>query len=94
MVYTSTKGLFDDHTYPATTSELIESYGDRRLKLAGGNETVADALSVMGQETFESAEEARYAVYAGVSSTGIGREGYTDREPTPPGTSGHEMQSL
>ncbi len=94
MVYMTTYGLFDDHTYPATTSDLIDSYGDRRLQLAGGSETVGDALDVMGDETFETAEEARYAVYAGVSSVGIGREGYTDRDPTPPGTDGHEMVSF
>ncbi len=89
MCYTSTNTLFDDHSYPATTSDLIDSYGEQTLELAGGSQTVGDALDVAGEETFESAEEARYAVYAGLGSEAIGRVGYTDRDPEPPGTDGH-----
>lgn len=93
-MYTSTDGLFDDHTYPATTDELIDSYGEKRLELADGTQTIGDALSVAGEETFRSAEEARYAVYAGLSSDAIGRKGYTDRDPEPPGTTGHDLVSF
>ncbi len=94
MVYTSTNALFDDHAYPATTSELIENYGEQQLELANGTETVADVLEVLGQETFESAEEARYAVYTGLSSAAIGRVGYSDRDPTPPGCDGQPPVSF
>lgn len=89
MCYTSTNALFDDHSYPATTSDLIDSYGEQTLELAGGSQTVGDVLGVAGEETFESAEEARYAIYAGLGSEAIGRVGYTDRDPEPPGTDGH-----
>jgi hypothetical protein len=37
MVYTSTNALFDDHAYPTTTRELIESHGEHRLELADGS---------------------------------------------------------
>lgn len=94
MVYTSTDALFDEHTYPTTTGELIESYGQEELQLADGSQTVEDVLSVLGQETFESAEEARYAVYTGLSSAAIGRVGYSDRDPTPPGCDGQPPVSF
>lgn len=89
MVYTNTSRLFEEHTYPTTTSELVETYGEEQLQLANGSQTVADVLAPFGQETFESPEEARYAVYAGLSSAAIGRVGYSDRDPTPPGCDGH-----
>ena len=96
MVYTSTDDLFDDGSYPMTTDELIDEYGDHELELPNGSEEIADVLAVMGHdpETFENAEEARYAVYAGLSSKAIGREGYTDRDPEPPGTEGHDLVSF
>ncbi|KYH26908.1 hypothetical protein HAPAU_07960 [Halalkalicoccus paucihalophilus] len=89
MCYTSTGALFEDESYPATTSDLIDRYGEQTLELAGGSQTVGEVLSVAGDETFESAEEARYAIYAGLGSEAIGRVGYTDRDPEPPGTNGH-----
>lgn len=94
MVYTNTNALFEEHAYPATTSELIDNYGDEELELPDGTETVADVLGVLGQETFESAEEARYAVYTGLSSAAIGRVGYSDRDPTPPGCDGQPPVSF
>lgn len=89
MCYTSTGTLFEDQSYPATTRDLIENYGEERIELADGSQTIGDALGVAGSETFENAEEARYAVYAGLGSEAIGRKGYTDRDPEPPGTDGH-----
>lgn len=88
MCYTSTGALFEDESYPTTTSDLIDRYGERTLELAGGSQTVGEVLSVASEETFESAEEARYAIYAGLSSEAIGRVGYSDRDPDPPGTDG------
>lgn len=88
MCYTSTGTLFEDESYPTTTRELIDRHGEQTLELAGGSQTVGEVLSVAGDETFESAEEARYAVYAGLGSEAIGRVGYTDRDPDPPGTDG------
>lgn len=89
MCYTSTNALFDEHSYPTTTGDLIDSYGEETLELAGGSQTVGEVLEVAGDETFESAEEARYAIYAGLGSEAIGREGYSDRDPDPPGTDGN-----
>ena len=86
MQFKRIDALIDAHEYPATTAELIEAYGDSRIELQNGTETVADVLGRVDGETFESAEEARFAVYAAVSDKAIGRVGYSDRDPTPLGS--------
>ena len=93
MVYTNTGDLFDDYRYPATTADLIERYGDDEITLPEGTQRIGEILSLT-DETFQSAEEARYAIYAGLSSRAIGRKGYTDRDPTPPGTDGPDPVSF
>ncbi len=86
MILNGTGELIDAHEYPATTEELIEAYGERRLELQNGTETVAEVLERLDTETFESPEEARFAVYSAVSQKAIGRVGYSDRDPTPLGS--------
>ena len=86
MLLNGTGAVIDDHEYPATTEEMIEQYGDRTLELPNGSETVADVLSRLESETFESPEEARFAVYSAVSDKAVGRVGYSDRDPTPVGS--------
>ncbi len=86
MQLNRTDALVDAHEYPATTEELIEAYGDRRLELQNGSETVGEVLARLENETFESAEEAVAAIYSAVSDKAIGRVGYSDRDPTPPGS--------
>jgi hypothetical protein len=78
----------DAHTYPATTDELIEAYGDLELQLPNGTETLGDALAHMPSETFRNEEEARFTAYSAVSSKAIGRKGYSDRDPVCPGEDG------
>ncbi|ELY36178.1 DUF5789 family protein [Natronorubrum tibetense] len=86
MLLNGTGDVIDDHEYPATTEEMIEQYGDRTLELPNGSETVADVLARLESETFESPEEARFAVYGAVSDKAVGRVGYSDRDPTPVGS--------
>jgi len=86
MILNGTGELIDAHEYPATTDELIEAYGERRLELQNGTETVAEVLGRLDTETFESPEDARFAVYSAVSEKAIGRVGYSDRDPTPLGS--------
>lgn len=81
-----TDARLEAHEYPATTEELIEAYGDHRLELQNGSETVAEVLGRLESETFESAEEARFTMYSAVSRKAIGRVGYSDRDPTPLGS--------
>ncbi|SDK37249.1 DUF5789 family protein [Natronorubrum texcoconense] len=86
MLLNGTGDVIDDHEYPATTEEMIDQYGDRTLELPNGSETVADVLARLESETFESPEEARFAVYSAVSDKAVGRVGYSDRDPTPVGS--------
>lgn len=86
MQLNRTDALVDAHEYPATTEELIEAYGDYRLELQNGSETVGEVLARLENETFESAEEVSVAIYSAVSNKAIGRVGYSDRDPTPPGS--------
>ncbi|WIV66691.1 DUF5789 family protein [Natrialbaceae archaeon AArc-T1-2] len=86
MMLNGTGEVIDDHEYPATTEELIEAYGDRSLELPNGTETVGEVLARLDSETFESPEEARFAVQCAVSNKAVGRVGYSDRDPTPLGS--------
>ncbi|RQH00808.1 DUF5789 family protein [Natrarchaeobius oligotrophus] len=86
MLLNGTGEVIDDHDYPATTDELIEAYGDRVLELPNGTESVEDVLARLESETFETPEDARFAVYTAVSRKAIGRVGYSDRDPTPVGS--------
>ncbi|AGN00196.1 hypothetical protein L593_01215 [Salinarchaeum sp. Harcht-Bsk1] len=86
MIPTATDAGIDDEQYPLTTQEFLERFGDVELELANGTERIGDALDRMDDETYESALDARFAVYAAVSHRAVGRRFYSDRDPTPPGS--------
>ncbi len=86
--------LYDGHSYPATTTDLIEAYGDQELELPNGTETLATVLGRLDDETFQTSDEARMATYSAVSDSAVGRVGYSDRDPTCPGEDGHTHLSL
>lgn len=77
-----TNELLSGCEYPATTSELISEYGDNQFELQNGTETVRDALSRLGEQTYESPQDATEAVFCGLSHRAIGRRFYSDRDPT------------
>ena len=82
-------------TYPLTTDELTECIGDDELELARGTETIADVLERFGEQTFQTPEDVRHTLEAGVCERAIGRKGYSDRDPTTPGSVyGHECVSF
>jgi hypothetical protein len=82
------------HSYPATSAELIAEYGDLELELPNGEETFGDALSRLGETTFEDAEDARTAAYSAVSRDAIGRANYSDRDAPSIGEDGPEQLSF
>ncbi|MFP9192303.1 DUF5789 family protein [Natronosalvus vescus] len=86
MFRNRTGEFIDTHEYPATTEELINAYGEEDLELANGSERLADVLSRLQNETFESPDDARLAVYSAMSNEVVGRVGYSDRDPTPLGS--------
>lgn len=84
----------NDHDYPATTADLIEAYGDVELELPNGTEALGEVLERLTPETYESAEQARLAMYSAVSTKGIGRVGYSDRDPVSISEDGPEQLSF
>lgn len=85
---------FETHSFPATTEEIIEEYGEMELDVAGGTETLGDALSRLGEETFERGEEVRFATYSALSSDAVGRKHYSDRDSPALGEDGPDQVSF
>lgn len=65
-------------TYPLTTDELLERYGEETVSYADGNETLRQLLGPLDDE-YDSVEEVRQAVFNMVSEGAEGRTNYTDR---------------
>jgi len=85
---------FVDHSYPATTTELIADYGDNEISLPNGTETVGEILGRMGDDTYENSEAVSQALLTGVSHKAIGRRFYSDRDQYSPGEHGPEQVSF
>lgn len=85
---------FDAHSYPATTEELIDAYGEMELDHPNGTETLGDVLARLGSETFECSEDARFAAYSAVGADAVGRKHYSDRDPTALGEDGPDPLSF
>lgn len=84
----------DAHSFPATSEEVIEEYGDVVLELPNGTETLGDALSRLGAETFPDAASAKAATRSAVSEKAIGRKGYSDRDSPSIGEDGPDQVSF
>jgi hypothetical protein len=69
----------DAHSYPATTTELVEAYGELEFDTEDG-ESFGDVMGRLGEETFEDSEGARLAALSAVGEGAIGRKGYSDRD--------------
>lgn len=92
--FSTATAQFETHSYPATTDELIETYGKIELRHPNGTETLGDVLGRLDSETFESAEEAQFAMFSAVGSSAIGRKHYSDRDPALPGEDGPDQLSI
>jgi hypothetical protein len=75
----------DTHTYPVTSTDLIEAYGDYELELPDGTRTLRDLFEPFQDEQFQSPADARQTVFNVVDEGAIGRKGYSDRTPPAPG---------
>lgn len=69
----------DEHDYPTSTDELLAAYGDYEIELPDGSETLSEVLSPMADDSFDSPEAVRQAIYNMVGAEAVGRKGYTDR---------------
>jgi hypothetical protein len=91
---TDADASFDAHSFPATTAELIDEYGEMELNLPNGTETLGDALGRLGEETYQDAEDAKLAARSAISEKGIGRKGYSDRDAPSVGENGPDQLSF
>jgi hypothetical protein len=87
-------GKIDAHSYPATTEELVEAYGELELELADGTATFGELIELLGEQTFTDAEEVRLMAYSALSEEAVGRVGYSDRDAPGLGETGHEQVSF
>jgi len=84
----------NDHDYPRRPVTSSEAYGDVQLNLPNGTESLGDVLERLTPETYENADQARLAMYSAVSSKGIGRVGYSDRDPVSISEDGPDQLSI
>ncbi|MFB6206167.1 MAG: DUF2795 domain-containing protein [Haloglomus sp.] len=82
------------HSYPATTEELVEAYGELELELANGTATFGDLIELLGEQTFAGADEVRLTAYSALSEKAVGRVGYSDRDSPGIGEDGYEQVSF
>lgn len=85
---------FQTHTFPTTTQDLIDQYGEQELALPNGAVTLGEVLNRLPNEELETEEDARFTTYSALGEEAIGRKGYSDRDPSNMGEVGHERQSL
>jgi len=70
--------MLGKHKYPATSEELAAEYGDQPLDLMNETESLGSVFDRLVDERFESAEEAREAVYNEITGAAGGPEEYND----------------
>lgn len=52
----------ESHSYPATTGEVVENFGDYEVESRDGSTSVRDVLAPAGEETYVSADDVRRRV--------------------------------
>jgi hypothetical protein len=72
--------VIERHEYPATSDELIDAYGDYRIELQDGSESLATVLGRVGPETYERPEDVRESLFGAVGHEAVGRRYYSDRD--------------
>ncbi|WP_266079409.1 DUF5789 family protein [Haladaptatus caseinilyticus] len=70
--------MLGEHKYPTTSEELATEYGDQQIDLPNETETLGSVFDRLVDERFESAEEAREAVYNEVTGGAGGMAEYND----------------
>lgn len=91
---TNAEDTFASQTFPTTTEELIQEYGEMDIQLPNGKNNLGDVLSRLPEQEYDSAEEAIEAAYGVLGEEAIGRKGYSDRDPRCPGERNSEPLSL
>ena len=70
-----------DHSYPATSTEFTNEYGQYEIEFPAGSQTLQDLFEPLQGEQFESPADVRQAILTMADERAIGRKGYSDRTP-------------
>src|SRR6056297_1861097 len=70
--------MLGEHKYPATSEELAIEYGDQPLDLGNETESLGSVFDRLVDERFDSADEAREAIYNELTGEASGPEEYND----------------
>ena len=70
--------MLGEHKYPATSEELATEYGDQPLDLGNETESLGSVFDRLVDERFDTADEAREAVYDEITGEAAGPEEYND----------------
>jgi len=77
-------GLLEEAKYPVTAEELSVEYGDEVLDLPNETESLGSVFDRLVDERFESADEAREAVYHELTGRADGPAEYNEQRPVDP----------
>lgn len=66
-------------SYPLSSAEVRERYGDIVLDLPGGEELVGDVLARVENGPYVDAMALISSIETGIGGEGVGRRGYSDR---------------
>ncbi len=70
--------LLGDHKYPTTSEELATEYADEPIDLPNETESLGSVFDRLVDERFESAEEAREAMYGEITGSAGPSEEYNE----------------
>lgn len=73
-----TDELLGEHKYPTTSEELATEYADEKFDLPNETESLGSVFDRLVDERYESAAEAREAVYNELTGEAAGNEEYND----------------
>ncbi|WP_415383589.1 hypothetical protein [Halosimplex sp. TS25] len=76
--------MLGEAKYPTTTEELAVEYGDQQIDLGNETESLGSVFDRLVDERFESAEEAREAIYHELTGEAAGPEEYNEGRPLDP----------
>ncbi|WP_436912319.1 DUF5789 family protein [Halosimplex marinum] len=76
--------LLGEAKYPTTSEELAVEYGDEQIDLANETESLGSVFDRLVDERFESAAEAREAIYHELTGDAAGPEEYNEQRPVGP----------
>ncbi|ELZ19922.1 hypothetical protein C475_21529 [Halosimplex carlsbadense 2-9-1] len=70
--------MLGEAKYPTTSEELAVEYGDQRIDMANETESLGSVFDRLVDERFDSAAEAREAIYNELTGEAAGPEEYND----------------